>query len=125
MTQRRQKREGRPVQVYLDERTAGELEALARRLGRSLSDEVRAAVRRHLAEPPRLEEPPLDGGAAAPADNPVGKGRGKGKRPDVAKLAAEIRAVQARPRREVAGEDDVRPPVHVDDNDVRVVPLED
>jgi hypothetical protein len=50
---------GKPVQFYLDEKLREELVGLTRETGRTLSDEIRRAIERHLAARPRVVEPPL------------------------------------------------------------------
>lgn len=54
-------RSGESVQVYLSPEVKAALVELAARNGRTLTDELAAAARRHLAAPPvvRVEEPPL------------------------------------------------------------------
>lgn len=105
----KQRREGRPLQVYLDDATWTALERLARRMGRSMSDEARAAFRRHLANPPSVLEPPLgedsEPNAVRPAVQPS---------PDPPARRARQERQPARSV-QVASQDD----------DVRVVPLED
>jgi hypothetical protein len=68
----KQNRTGKPVQVYFDEAVLAELQRLADATGRDLAKEIRHAVERHLAQPPRLVTPDLDeagvvgGGAGRP-----------------------------------------------------------
>jgi hypothetical protein len=56
----KQNRTGKPVQVYFDEATLAQLQRLADATGRDLAKEIRHAVERHLAQPPRLIAPDLD-----------------------------------------------------------------
>jgi hypothetical protein len=49
-------RGGKPVQVYFQAGEREQLDELCEATGRSLSDEVRHAVRRHLAAPPVVVE---------------------------------------------------------------------
>lgn len=75
----RAQRSGVPFNLYLPPEVKAELEALAGRNGRSLHDEIRHAVARHLAAPPVLESPPLD----APTEAPPARARGRKKGEDV------------------------------------------
>lgn len=68
----KQNRTGKPVQVYFDENTLAQLQQLAETTGRDLAKEIRHAVERHLAQPPRVVAPELDD-AAVPA--PMKRGR--------------------------------------------------
>ena len=70
----KQNRTGKPVQVYFDEAMLAELQRLADATGRDLAKEVRHAVERHLAQPPRLVTPELDEAAVASG---VGRKRGR------------------------------------------------
>jgi hypothetical protein len=56
----KQNRTGKPVQVYFDEGTLAQLQQLAEATGRDLAKEIRHAVERHLAQPPRVVADPLD-----------------------------------------------------------------
>jgi hypothetical protein len=55
----KQNRTGKPVQVYFDEAVLADLQRLADATGRDLAKEIRHAVERHLAQPPRLVAPDL------------------------------------------------------------------
>jgi hypothetical protein len=56
----KQNRTGKPVQVYFDEAVLARLQQLADETGRDLAKEIRHAVERHLAQPPRVVAPELD-----------------------------------------------------------------
>ena len=47
------------MQVYFDEGTLAQLQQLAEATGRDLAKEIRHAVERHLAQPPRVVAPDL------------------------------------------------------------------
>lgn len=47
-------RKGTPINLYLSDESRAELKALAKELRRPLHDEIRHAVERHLANPPKL-----------------------------------------------------------------------
>jgi hypothetical protein len=66
-------RTGKPVQAFVDEETLVRLQQLAEQTGRPLAEEVRHAIERHLAQPPRLVAPPLD---EVVADGKRGKPKG-------------------------------------------------
>jgi hypothetical protein len=71
----KQNRTGKPVQVYFDEAVLAELQRLADATGRDLAKEIRHAVERHLAQPPRLVAPELD--EATVAGGGAGRQRGR------------------------------------------------
>jgi hypothetical protein len=52
-------RTGKPVQAFLSEETLARLQQLAEQTGRPLAEEVRHAIERHLAQPPRVVVEPL------------------------------------------------------------------
>jgi hypothetical protein len=56
----KQNRTGKPVQVYFDEAVLADLQRLADATGRDLAKEIRHAVDRHLAQPPRLVTPEME-----------------------------------------------------------------
>jgi hypothetical protein len=53
-------RTGKPVQAFVSEETLARLQALSEQTGRPLAEEVRHAIERHLAQPPRVVADPLD-----------------------------------------------------------------
>jgi hypothetical protein len=63
-------RQGKPLQVWLDEETMAALQALADQNGRPLAAEARHGILRHLASPPQVVTPPL-------ADVPAGAAKAK------------------------------------------------
>jgi hypothetical protein len=70
-------RQGKPLQVWLDEETMGALQELADANGRALAAEARHAILRHLASPPQLMTPGLaDVPAGAAKRTPGRKARG-------------------------------------------------
>jgi hypothetical protein len=52
-------RTGKPVQAFVSEETLSRLQQLAEQTGRPLAEEVRHAIERHLAQPPRVVVEPL------------------------------------------------------------------
>ena len=72
-----QNRSGKPLQIYLDEAEREALLALSERTGRSVSEEVRQAIARHLASPPKVVNPPLEPQEVVVEVKPK-KGRKKG-----------------------------------------------
>jgi Ribbon-helix-helix protein, copG family len=68
-------RAGKPVQAFVSEETLARLQQLAEQTGRPLAEEVRHAIERHLAQPPRLVTPELDEAAVA-----GGAGRKRGRK---------------------------------------------
>jgi hypothetical protein len=73
----KQQRSGKPLQVYLSEDVLAELQQLAETTGRDLAKEVRHAIERHLAQPPRVVTPELDEATVTGGQEPRGK-KGKG-----------------------------------------------
>jgi hypothetical protein len=70
-----QGRQGTLLQLWMDEDTKAQLQALADSNGRPLSAEALHAILRHLASPPRLVTPRL-----AEVEAPVPRKRGRPKR---------------------------------------------
>jgi hypothetical protein len=68
-------RAGKPVQAFVSEETLARLQELAEQTGRPLAEEVRHAIERHLAQPPRLVTPELD--EAAVVAGGAGRERGR------------------------------------------------
>jgi Ribbon-helix-helix protein, copG family len=69
------RRAGKPVQAFVSEETLARLQQLAEQTGRPLAEEVRHAIERHLAQPPRLVTPELD--EAAVVGGGAGRKRGR------------------------------------------------
>jgi hypothetical protein len=74
----KQTRHGVKVEAYLPEEMAAQLRQLCERTGRPLAEEVRHAVERHLAQPPRVVAEPLDEADVTSTPEPRGK-RQKGR----------------------------------------------
>jgi hypothetical protein len=56
----KQTRHGVKVEAYLPEEVAAQLRQLCEQTGRAVAEELRHAVERHLAQPPRVVAPALD-----------------------------------------------------------------
>jgi hypothetical protein len=52
-------RTGKPVQTFVSEETFARLQQLTEQTGRPMAEEVRHAIERHLAQPPRVVAEPL------------------------------------------------------------------